>query len=132
MFQRVASPDMRLIIRGLFILVTIVGIGVGIVEHQMATLTQRPAQERWESTVVTTITNYLIPLPIKIEIDGSELEYWLTVWHRQFVEEAFTVKKVAGEYWSQVKPYIEAALLTLRIKTWQAIQQMNEYISEYR
>ncbi len=46
MFQRVAATDTKLIISGLIILLTIVTVGVGIVEHQLATLTQRPAQER--------------------------------------------------------------------------------------
>ena len=132
MSRQVVISDIRLIIRGLFILLTIVAVGVGIVEHQMATLTQRPAKEHLESGVVVTITNYISPLLSKIEIDRVRLGYWFAIWHQQFVEEAFTAKKTAGEYWRRAKPYVEAALQTLRVKTGQVVQQMDEYIREYR
>lgn len=46
MLQRAAANDTKLIIKGLMLLMTIVIVGVGIVEHQMAVLTQRPVQER--------------------------------------------------------------------------------------
>jgi hypothetical protein len=46
MLQRAAATDTKLIIKGLMLLVTIVIVGVGIVEYQIAALTQRPAQER--------------------------------------------------------------------------------------
>jgi len=132
MFRQVVTSDIRLIFRGLFILLTIIAVGVGIVEYQMATLTHRPAQEILANSVVATIANYLIPVPIKIETDFSRLEYWLTIWHQQFVDEAFSAKQATGEYWQQVKPYIETALHTIRAKTWQVMQQMDEYIREYR
>lgn len=132
MFQRAAATDTKLIFRGLLILLIIVVGGVGIVEYQMATLTHRPAQEFLANSVVVTIANYFIPVQIKIETEYSRLEYWLAIWYQQFVDEAFSAKKAAGEYWKQVKPYVEAALHTLRTKTWQGVQQMNEYIREYR
>ncbi|CQR72088.1 hypothetical protein SOV_19760 [Sporomusa ovata DSM 2662] len=132
MFRQVVTPDIRLIIRGLFILLTIIAVGVGIVEYQMATLTHRPAQDIFAYRVVVTIANYLIPVPMKIETYFSRLAYWFTIWQQQFVEEAFSAKKAAGEYWKQSKPYIEAAMHNLRIKTRQGVQQMDEYIREYR
>lgn len=132
MFRQVVTSDMRLIIRGLFILLTIIAIGVGIVEYQMATLTHRPAQEIFANSVVVTIANYLIPVPMKLETEFSRLEYWLTIWHQQFVDEAVNAKKAAGEYWNQTKPYVEAAMHMLRTKTWHGVQQMDEYIREYR
>lgn len=46
MLQRAAATDTKLVIKGLMLLVTIVIVGVGIVEYQIAALTQRPAQER--------------------------------------------------------------------------------------
>lgn len=46
MFQRVSGTDTKLIISALFILLVIVSLGVGVVEHQLATMTQRSAQER--------------------------------------------------------------------------------------
>ncbi|TWH48751.1 hypothetical protein [Sporomusa sp. KB1] len=132
MFRQVVTPDIRLIIRGLFILLTIIAVGVGIVEYQMATLTHRPVQEIFANSVIVTIANYLIPVPMKIETEFSRLEYWLAVWHQQFVDEAFRAKQVAGEYWKQVKPYVDTASQTLRTKTWQGVQQLDEYIREYR
>lgn len=47
MFERVAASDAGIIARGLLILLTIIVIGVGVAEHQLGTLTQRPGQERF-------------------------------------------------------------------------------------
>ncbi|MCM0760021.1 hypothetical protein M7775_15825 [Sporomusa sphaeroides DSM 2875] len=47
MFERVAANDIGIIARGLFILLAIIVIGVGLAEHQLTTLTQRPEQERF-------------------------------------------------------------------------------------
>ncbi|MBP2662398.1 MAG: hypothetical protein H6Q71_346 [Firmicutes bacterium] len=126
------GKDTKLIIRGLFILLTIITIGVGIVEHQMATLTQCPAQAGLESAVIATIANYVPPIPSKIDFENSQMGYWLAVWHQQFVNEAFTAKKAAGEYWQQGKPYVEAAVRILKLKTMQAVEQIDKYIREYR
>lgn len=41
------TGDFGLIARGLLILLAIVMIGVGVAEHQLGTLTQRPEQERF-------------------------------------------------------------------------------------
>lgn len=47
MFQRVTAKELKLIIRGVLVLLTIVALGVGVAEHQLTALTQRPVQERF-------------------------------------------------------------------------------------
>ncbi len=166
MFERVATGDMGVIARGIFILLAIVVIGVGVAEHQLTTLTQRPEQERFfyigrnqehvysayafgygitlgniyplghismtDRNVVLHLGNYSISIPTKVEVNGSRLWYWLDVWYRQFVAEAFAAKKKLIEYWNQVKPYAESTFQILREQTQLAIQRINEYICEYR
>ncbi|SMC93640.1 hypothetical protein [Sporomusa malonica] len=166
MFERVATGDAGIIARGLLILLTIIVIGVGVAEHQLAALTQRPEQERFfyigrnqehvysayafgygftlgsvyslgnisltERSIVLKFSHHTVIIPTKVEIDGSRLWYWFSVWHRQFVEEAFATKKKAIEYWNQAKPYIETASQYIRARTQYAIQQLSEYIREYR
>lgn len=166
MFQRVAAADMRLIVRGLFILLTIIAIGVGVAEQQLAVLTQRPEQERFfylgrneeymysvyafgygltlgtlypfgtlsiaEHRVLLTIADYTVAIPTKIEIDNTRVWYWLDMWYRQFVEEAFASKNKLINYWGQLQPQVKELLQTLRAKTQNAIQQAGEYINEYR
>ncbi|HWR42766.1 hypothetical protein [Sporomusa sp.] len=166
MFERVEAGDIGIIARGLLILLTIIVIGVGVAEHQLGTLTQRPGQERFfyigrnqehvysayafgygltlgsvyswgnisrtERSIVLNFADRAFIIPTKVEVDGSQFWYWFGVWHRQFVEEAFIAKKRAIEYWNQAKPYIEANFQKARDKTQCAIQQIGEYIREYR
>lgn len=47
MSGQVKPGDLRVITRGLIVLAAIVVIGVGVAEHQLNTLTQRPEQERF-------------------------------------------------------------------------------------
>lgn len=166
MFERVVTGDMRIIARGLFLLLVIVVIGIGVAEHQLTTLTQHPYQERFfyisrnqdhvysayafgygltlgsihslgqisvtNRNITLLIGNHSISIPTKIEINGSRIWYWLDVWHRQFVDEAFATKKKLVEYWYQVKPYTEAVLQALREQAQSVKQGINEYIREYR
>ncbi|MDF2572299.1 MAG: hypothetical protein K0R22_2982 [Sporomusa sp.] len=167
MFERVAASDAGIIARGLLILLAIIVIGVGVAEHQLGTLTQRPGQERFfyigrnqehvysayafgygltlgsvhslgnislteQRSIVLRIAEHTITIPTRVVIDGLQLWYWIDIWRNQFVDEAFTVKKRAIEYWNQARPYIESALQKVRDKTQCAIQQMGEYIREFR
>ncbi|MDF2570095.1 MAG: hypothetical protein K0R55_1699 [Sporomusa sp.] len=166
MFERTAAGETGIIARGLLILLLIIVIGVGVAEHQLTTLTQRPEQERFfyigrnqehvysayvfgygltlgsvyslgnisltDRNFMLKFAGHTITIPTKVEVDGSRLYHWLFVWHRQFVEEAFATKKKSIEYWNQAKPYIENISQTIRDKSQYAIQQMSEYIREYR
>lgn len=164
MFERVAATDIGIIARGLFILLAIIVIGVGLAEHQLTTLTQRPEQERFfyigrnreevysayvfgygltlgkidsfahisrtGHELVVHIVNHAITIPAKIEIDGKFIGYWLDVWYRQFVDEAFAAKEQVLEYWNHSKPYIETAFQTVRVQAQAAIVQIKQYIGE--
>lgn len=47
MSKRVAASDTAIIARGLLLLLTVIVIGVGVAEHQLATLTERLEQPRF-------------------------------------------------------------------------------------
>ncbi len=167
MFERVAASDAGIIARGLLILLTIIVIGVGVAEHQLGTLTQRPGQERFfyigrnqehiysayafgygltlesvysfgnisfteQRSLVLKFAERAITIPTQVKIDGVRLWYWIDVWHKQFVEEAFSAKTRIVEYWQQSRPYIETVLQKAREKTQGVIQQLEETIDEYR
>lgn len=166
MFERVAADDIGIIARGLFILLAIIIIGVGVAEHQLTTLTQRPEQERFfyigrnrediysayvfgygltlgkiypfgyisrtYHEIVTNIASHSITIPAKIAIDETRVWYWLDVWYRQFVDEAFAAKEKVLEYWNHIKPYVETAFQALRLQAQWALAQIKQYISEYR
>lgn len=162
MFERVAAGDTGLIARGLLILLAIIVIGVGVADHQLNALTQRPEQERFfyigrnqehvysayafgygltlgsvhsmgnisltDRSVILKFSDHTVTIPTKIEVDGSRLWYWISVWQRQFTEEALAAKKKSIEYWDQAKPYIETVSQYIRGRTQYVIQQMREYI----
>ncbi|WP_425057581.1 hypothetical protein SCACP_20990 [Sporomusa carbonis] len=166
MFGQLAAGDTRLIVRGLLILLAIVTIGVGVAEHQLATLTQRHEQGRFfyigrnqehvysayifgygitfsrvyllgnisrtDHNIVLNIGDHAAVIPVKLEIDTSRLRYWLDVWRRQFVKEALTVRNDIITYWNQAKPYAGTAFEYLKNKSQNVMQQMVEYIHEYR
>lgn len=167
MFERVAANDIGIIARGIFILLAIVIIGVGLAEHQLSTLTQRPEQERFfyvgrnrehvylayvfgygltlgtinpiahisrtDYNIVVQIAQHSIVIPTKIEFcDSARVWYWLDVWYRQFVAEAFAAKEQVIEYWNHIKPYIESVFQTLKVQAQATIMQFKQLIHEYR
>ena len=166
MFERVPTGDIGLIARGLLILLAIVMIGVGVAEHQLGTLTQRPEQERFfylgrnhehvysayafgyglnlgkiyplgsisieEASVRLAIADYTVTFPTKIGLDGSRLWYWVDIWRRQFIAEAFAAKTTATACWNQARPYAEAILQNVRVQIQHANEELNEYLREIR
>lgn len=169
MLQRSAATDTKLIIKGLMLLMTIVIVGVVIVEHQMAALTQRPVQDRlfymgsnseydffepmqryvagfnkgiWPDTlllltedkIVVTFGHHSFKLPIKVQSEINRLKdkHWFALWRQQFVEEAVKTKARAGQYWQQIKPYIEATFQKVKVKSRLLIEKLEENFSECR
>lgn len=85
-----------------------------------------------EANVQLAIANYTITFPTKIRIDGSRLWYWVDMWRRQFIAEAFAAKTTAIEYWNQARPYAESVFQNVRVQIQHATKQFNEYLRENR
>ncbi|MBP2637926.1 MAG: hypothetical protein H6Q72_3833 [Firmicutes bacterium] len=143
MLQRAAATDTKLIIKGLMLLVTIVIVGVGIVEHQMAALTQRPVQERL--FYIKSNTDYRFLAPMQGYVTAVDKGIWpdtlvsltedklvVTIGQHSFklpIKLQSEINKLKEKHWFALwhQQFVDEAVKT-KEKAWQYWQQIKPYI----